>query len=117
MKPSPTAILSCSRRIRHVSDRTAADGTPVESYDQVRRASSRFLYTTALGGGPLRPLICRGFSRFMGHALSSRISRVLVGPFIRKNHLSMEDYPPRRYRPFNDFFTRTILPRSEDRWP
>lgn len=85
------------------------DGTPVESYDN-QAGIIRFLYTTALGGVLLRPLICPGFSRFMGHVLSSRISRVLVGPFIRKNHISMEDYPPQRYRSFNDFFTRTILP-------
>ena len=85
------------------------DGTPVESYDN-QAGIIHFLYTTALGGVLLRPLIRPGFSRFMGHVLSSRISRALVGPFIRKNHISMEDYPPRRYRSFNDFFTRTILP-------
>lgn len=85
------------------------DGTPVESYDN-QAGIIRFLYSTLPGRILLKPLIRPGFSRFMGHVLSSRISRVLVGPFIRKNHISMEDYPPRRYTSFNDFFTRTILP-------
>ncbi|MDD6239391.1 MAG: phosphatidylserine decarboxylase [Oscillospiraceae bacterium] len=85
------------------------DGTPVESYDN-QAGIIRFLYSTAPGRFLLRPLIRPRFSKFMGHALNSGISRVLVGPFIRKNHISMEDYPPRRYRSFNDFFTRTILP-------
>lgn len=85
------------------------DGTPVESYDN-QAGIIRFLYGTLPGRILLKPLIRPGFSRFMGHVLSSRLSRVLVGPFIRKNHISMEDYPPRRYTSFNDFFTRTILP-------
>ncbi len=85
------------------------DGTPVESYDG-QAGIIRFLYRTVPGRFLLRPLIRPGFSRFMGHMLSSRISRVLVGPFIRKNGISMEDYPPRRYTSFNDFFTRTIDP-------
>lgn len=85
------------------------DGTPVESYDG-QAGILRFLYTTAPGRLLLRPLIRPGFSKFMGHVLNSRISRVLVGPFIRKNGITMGDYPPRRYRSFNDFFTRTILP-------
>lgn len=85
------------------------DGTPVESYDN-QAGIIRFLYSTAPGRFLLRPLIRPRFSKFMGHVLNSGISRVLVGPFIRKNHISMEDYPPRRYRSFNDFFTRTILP-------
>lgn len=85
------------------------DGTPVESYDG-QAGIIRFLYNTAPGRFLLRPLIRPGFSRFMGWVLSSRISRVLVGPFIRKNGISMEDYPLRRYASFNDFFTRTIDP-------
>ncbi len=85
------------------------DGTPVESYDN-QAGIIRFLYTTAPGGLLLRRLIRPGFSCFMGHVLNSGMSRALVGPFIRKNHISMEDYPPRRYRSFNDFFTRTIAP-------
>lgn len=42
--------------------------------------------------------------------MSRKISTVFVKPFIRKNGLDMSDYPKKRYRSFNDFFTRTILP-------
>ena len=63
------------------------DGTPVESYDN-QAGIIRFLYSTVPGRFLLRPLIRPRFSKFVGHALNSGISRVLVGPFIRKkSHL------------------------------
>ena len=85
------------------------DGTAVKSYDS-QGGIIRFLYGTRLGRLLLRPLIRPGFSKFMGYVLSSRISRAIVPGFIRRNHISMNDYPEERYRSFNDFFTRTILP-------
>lgn len=87
------------------------DGTPVESYDG-QGGVIRFLYGTPLGRFLLKPLIRPGFSRFMGHLLSCRISRWIVPGFIRSNHISMEDYPKQRYFSFNDFFTRSILPEK-----
>ena len=85
------------------------DGTPVESYDG-QGGIIRFLYGTCLGHFLLKPLIRPGFSRFMGRLLSCRISRWIVPGFIRRNRISMEDYPEQRYASFNDFFTRSILP-------
>ena len=85
------------------------DGTPVESYDG-QGGIIRFLYGTSLGQFLLKPLIRPGFSRFMGRLLSCRISRWIVPGFIRRNRISMEDYPEQRYASFNDFFTRSILP-------
>lgn len=85
------------------------DGTTVESYDG-QGGVIRFLYGTRLGRLLLRPLIRPGFSKFMGLVLNSRISCAIVPGFIRKNHISMNDYPKKRYHSFNDFFTRTVLP-------
>lgn len=72
------------------------DGTPVESYDG-QGSIIRFLYGTSLGQFLLKPLIRPGFSRFMGRLLSCRISRWIVPGFIRRNRISMEDYPEQRY--------------------
>lgn len=87
------------------------DGTPVESYDG-QGGVIRFLYGTPPGRFLLKPLIRPGFSRFMGRLLSCRISRWIVPGFIRRNHISMEDYPEQQYTSFNDFFTRSILPEK-----
>lgn len=85
------------------------DGRLVETYDG-QGGIIRFLYEKPLGQQLLKLLIRPGVSKAAGWALSRRVSCLLVGPFIRKNGLDMSDYPDRRYRSFNDFFTRSILP-------
>ena len=85
------------------------DGRLVDTYDGQGRAI-RFLYEKPLGQQLLKLLIRPGVSKAAGWVLSRSFSRVLVGPFIRKNGLDMSDYPERSYRSFNDFFTRSIRP-------
>lgn len=94
------------------------DGTVVETYDGQGKVI-RFLYDTPMGKLLLPILIRPRVSRLGGWILDRGISRGLVAPFIRRNHLNMEDYPPCRYRSFNDFFTRQIRPecRPIDRTP
>lgn len=85
------------------------DGTLVEVYDG-QGGFIRFLYENLIGRQLLKILIRPWVSRGAGWFLDSGVSRFFVAPFIRKNKLSMEDYPPRRYRSFNDFFKRSIIP-------
>lgn len=68
----------------------------------------RFLYTRTWGRLLLKPLISPGISRAVGCFLDSRISRCLIAPFIRANHLDMRPYVERAYVSFNDFFTREM---------
>ena len=70
----------------------------------------RFLYHTAPGRGVLCLLTRPGLSRLCGRFLDSRLSRGLIGGFVKKNHICMEDYEPCAYGSFNDFFTRRIRP-------
>lgn len=70
----------------------------------------RFLYHTAPGRGVLRLLTRPGLSRLCGRFLDSRLSRRLIGGFVKKHHIAMEDYEPCAYGSFNDFFTRRIRP-------
>lgn len=94
------------------------DGTVVETYEGQGKVI-RFLYDSPMGNLLLPILIRPRVSRLGGWILDQGISRGLVAPFIRRNHLNMEDYPPCRYRSFNDFFTRQIRPecRPIDRTP
>ncbi len=85
------------------------DGRLVPTYDGQGRAV-RFLYRNPWGQQLMKLLISPGISSAAGWLLSRSVSRILVKPFVRRNGLDLSDYPRCRYRSFNDFFTRKILP-------
>lgn len=85
------------------------DGSLVEVYDG-QGAAIRFFYENPVGQQLLRVLIRPRVSQAVGRILDAPISKGLIAPFIRKNKIPMEDYPPRQYQSFNDFFTRSIIP-------
>lgn len=68
-----------------------------------------WMYGTALGRCFVRVMILPWVSRGAGWLLDRRISALAVKPFIKSNHVNMEDFEQRPYRSFNDFFTRRVL--------
>ncbi len=66
----------------------------------------RFLYKTAFGRLLLKLLTCPFVSKIGGAFLGSCLSRFMVKRFIRKNGIDMSEYEQRKYKSFNDFFTR-----------
>ena len=68
-----------------------------------------WMYGTALGRCLVRVMICPWVSRGAGWLLDRRISALAVKPFIKSNHIRMEDFEQRRFHSFNDFFTRRVL--------
>ena len=68
-----------------------------------------WMYGTALGRCFVRVMILPWVSRGAGWLLDRRISALGVKPFIKSNHINMEDFEQRPYRSFNDFFTRRVL--------
>ncbi len=66
------------------------------------------MYGTAPGRCLVRLMIRPRVSRAAGWLLDRRISALAVGPFIRRNHICMDDFEQRKFRSFNDFFTRKI---------
>ncbi len=81
-------------------------------------SSLHFLYKTGFGRLLLRPLISRPISELFGTFLDSGISKGLIGPFAKKNHIVLGDYLLDDIKCFNDFFCRKIKkerrPISED---
>lgn len=69
-----------------------------------------WMYGTSLGRCLVRVMIRPGVSKAAGWLMDSRISALAVKPFIRKNHICMDDFEERPFRSFNDFFTRRIRP-------
>ena len=68
----------------------------------------RFLYQTRTGRMLLKPLTCRPVSKASGKFLDSPMSKPLIKPFVRKNHIPLEDYYADDFPSFNDCFTRKI---------
>ena len=68
----------------------------------------QMVYGRALGRALLRPLVAPAVSRFAGWMLSTRASRVLIGPFIRKNQIDMSQFEPVKHASYNEFFSRKI---------
>lgn len=66
------------------------------------------LYGTATGRHILKILIKPGVSRAGGWILNRKISKLGIKPFIKKNHINMDEYRQKEYDSYNDFFTRRI---------
>ena len=79
----------------------------------------KLLYGHAAGRLLLKPLLYPVVSHAAGRILSSRISCVLIRPFIRKHQIDMNQFEPVKYRSYNAFFSRRIRPgaRPIDRTP
>lgn len=69
-----------------------------------------WMYGTRPGRLLVKLMIRPGVSRAAGWLLDRRVSALAVRPFIRKHHICMDDFEQRRFRSFNDFFTRRVLP-------
>ena len=72
----------------------------------------RFIYAHRFTRLLLAPLVRPGFSRFAGRLMDSRPSTVLIRRFIKKNRIDMSQFEARKFRSFNDFFTRAVLPEK-----
>ncbi len=82
-------------------------GMPVPS-DAQQDAILRKLYGTAGGRMALKVLVRPWVSRLGGAVLSSRISKLAIPGFVKKNGIDMRQYEHKRYKSYNDFFTRRI---------
>lgn len=70
----------------------------------------RFLHHTAPGRVLLRLASGRALSRLAGRYMDSGLSRPLIGLFLRRYGIRMDDYLDREFSCFNDFFCRRIRP-------
>lgn len=68
----------------------------------------RFLYNTLIGRIFLKILSSKMISIICGIFLDSKISKILIKPFAKKNNIKFEDYYCEDLKSFNDFFSRKI---------
>lgn len=69
-----------------------------------------FLYNNAFGRLLLKLMVGRCASILCGLYNNSPLSALKIKRFVAKNHIRMKDFEDRKYRSFNDFFTRKIKP-------
>ena len=70
------------------------------------------LYANAFGRMLLKPLTRPALSRMMGKFLSSRLSCVLIRPFIRRHKIDMQQFEDQKFSSYNEFFSRPIRPQA-----
>lgn len=76
--------------------------------DLRQEALVRFLYGTYLGEKGLRVLTRKFISNLAGNFLSTRLSKPLIPPFVRKNKINPKDFIMNGHQSFNDFFIRKL---------
>lgn len=85
------------------------DGTLVEVDDSQARFLKK-LYGSAFGRFWLKPLTARWVSRLGGWYMSRRISCSMIKSFVKNHNIDMSQFEPVKYRCYNEFFTRKIVP-------
>ena len=68
-----------------------------------------YIYGHTLTRMMLKPLLGFRVSRLGGKVLDSRVSKLLIPSFVRKNQIDLSIYEKKHYSSYNDFFTRKIL--------
>lgn len=71
--------------------------------------SLSFLYHTPLGRTCLKLLVRPSISKISGRFLNTKLSSYMIKSFIKKNNIDLSEYEQRKFRSYNDFFTRKVL--------
>ena len=86
----------------------AERGGRIEKEDAAQDRLISLLYNHAAGRLFLKPIVSPIVSKVIGRFFDTRVSRVLIEPFIRRNKIDMADYEKREFASYNDFFTRRL---------
>ncbi len=78
-----------------------------------KKPSLRVLYGTKGGRVLLKGFINPTASDLMGKFMSSKASSALVPGFVRRTGIDMSRYEPKKYRTYNEFFTRKLASPPE----
>ncbi len=81
----------------------------IREEDSLQDRFLEWMYTHKAGRVILRPLITASVSWLGGVLMSSKVSKLFIRPFIRRNRIDMSQFEQKEYTSYNDFFTRRIL--------
>ena len=78
------------------------------STEEINNGYLVFLYRNFFGRLLLKILTRPTISKIAGWVMDSRISTIAIKRFISKNNINIEEYEDKKYKSYNDFFTRKI---------
>lgn len=79
------------------------------NYNKGQAKSLSFLYKTIPGRMCLKFLIKPSVSKLSGKFMNSKLSKIGIKKFIKKNNIDLSEYEKKHFSSYNDFFTRKIL--------
>ena len=66
------------------------------------------LYSTSIGRCALKILVSPFITYLGGFYMSSPLSKTSISSFVKNNSIDMRQYEEKKYKSYNDFFTRRI---------
>lgn len=84
----------------------------IEKENSIQDRLLEVLYAHRPGRMLLWLLIRPSVSGMVGKLLDSGISRLMIRPFIKSHLIHMNEYEPKKYSSYNDFFKRRIRPEA-----
>ena len=81
---------------------------PRLTIDGMDSGSLKFLYRNPVGRIILKLLVRPTVSKTAGYIMDSRISTIAIKRFVKKNNIDLNEYEKKKYKSYNDFFTRKI---------
>ena len=79
-----------------------------KKYSEKSPISASLLYKGVIGGVVLLFATRKTVSKVSSLYMNSKLSVKRIDKFVKKNNIDMSDYPERKYKSFNDFFTRKV---------
>lgn len=89
-----------------IKDRQGNIVKGIEGQDQLLKK----LYGTSAGRCALKILVSPVITKLGGLYMSSPLSKMNIHSFIENNDIDMSQYEDKKYKSYNDFFTRKIKP-------
>ena len=78
-------------------------------YEENESFTVSLFYGNPVGRGLVKVFSFPLFSKGAGKFLSGKTSRVMIKKFIKKNDIDINEFENKKYKSFNDFFTRKKL--------
>lgn len=77
-------------------------------YEEKQSKALIFLYNTAVGRLLLKIVTQRWVSKIAACFMSSRLSKCTIKRYIKKHNINIKECEDKKYKSFNDFFTRKL---------
>jgi len=77
-------------------------------YDEKESLFLKILYSNVVGRGILKVFTLKWFTNLGKLYMNSKLSKLKIKRFIKKNNINMDEYEVAKYNSFDEFFTRRI---------